>query len=118
MLDFLLAPANGIPAQSRNFNQALDTPVAPWQRQQANEAASVTLIQRCQNTIDRPMFFGDGAVGMVLTRRTRTGMNKWPASFFHWAHSLEMTRRLYNSIRAWEVSLSQNRQVIFGQGLS
>ena len=75
MLDLRLAPANGIPAQPRNFNQALDTPLAPFQRQQANEAASVALIQRCQHPIDRAMFFGDGAVGMGLTRRTFTGMN-------------------------------------------
>ncbi len=76
MSDFLLAPANGIPAQSRNFNQALETLLASLQRQQTNEAASVTLIEHCQNTIDGTMLFGDGAVGMVLTRRTRTGMNR------------------------------------------
>ena len=75
MSDFRLAPANGIPAQPRNFNQALETPLALLQRQQANKAAAVTLIERCQNTIDGTMFFGDCAVGMVLTRRTRTGMN-------------------------------------------
>ena len=75
MLDFPLAPANGIPAQPRNFNQALDTPLAPLQRQQANEAASVTLIERCQNTIDGTMFFDNCAVWMALTRRTSTCMN-------------------------------------------
>lgn len=75
MLDFRSAPANGIPAQPRNFNQALDTPLALLQRQQANKAASVTLVERRQNTIDGTMFFGDCAVGMVLTRRTSTGMN-------------------------------------------
>ena len=76
MLDFRLAPANGIPAQPRNFNQALDTPLAPLHCQQTNEAASVTLIERCQNTIDGTMLFGDCAVGMGLTRRTSTGMNR------------------------------------------
>jgi len=75
MLDFHLASANGIPAQARNFNQALDSPPAPLQSQQANQAASVALIERCQNTIDGAMFFGDSAVGMVLTRCTSTGMN-------------------------------------------
>ena len=83
MLDFRLAPANGIPAQPRNFNQALDTPLAPLHCQQTNEAASVTLIERCQNTIDGTMFFDDCAVWMVLTRRTSTCMNGWPSSFFH-----------------------------------
>ena len=74
-MDFRPAPANGIPVQPRDFNQALDTPLAPLHCQQTNEAAAVTLIERCQNTIDGPMFFGDGAVWMVLTRRTRTCMN-------------------------------------------
>lgn len=75
MLDFRLAPANGIPAQPCNFNQALDAPLASLQRQQANEAAAVTLIERCQNTINSAMFFSDGAVRMVLTRRTCTCRN-------------------------------------------
>lgn len=75
MLDFRLAPANGIPAQPRNFNQALDTPLASLHCQQTNEATSVTLIERCQNTIDGTMFFGGCAVWMVLTRRTSTCMN-------------------------------------------
>jgi hypothetical protein len=75
MLDFRLASANGIPAQPRNFNQALDTPLAPLHCQQTNEATSVALIKRCQNTVDGTMFFSDGAVWMVLTRRTSTCMN-------------------------------------------
>jgi hypothetical protein len=75
MLDFHLAPANGIPAQPRNFNQALDISLAPLQRQQANEAAAVALIQRGQNTIDSTMLFGNYAIGMSLTHRTLTGMN-------------------------------------------
>jgi hypothetical protein len=73
MLDFRLAPANGIPAQPGNFNQALEAPLASLQCQQANVAAAVTLIERCQNTIDSTMLFGNGAIGMSLTRRTLTG---------------------------------------------
>ena len=75
MLDFRLAPANGIPAQTRNFNQALDISLAPLAGQQTNEATPVTFIKRCQNTIDGAMFFSDSAVGMGLTTRTLTGMN-------------------------------------------
>ena len=67
MLDFLPAPTNGIPAQPRNFNQALETALASLHCQQTDEAAAVTLVERCQNTIDDVMFFGDGPVRMVLT---------------------------------------------------
>ena len=75
MLDFLLAPANGIPTQPGNFNQALEISLVSLAGQQTNEATPVTFIQRCQNTIDGAMFLGTRAVGMVPTRLTGACMN-------------------------------------------
>ncbi len=74
MLDFRLAPANGIPAQPGNFNQALDISPVSLDGQQPTKATPVTLIECGQNTIDGAMFFGDRAVGMLSACLAGTGM--------------------------------------------
>jgi len=49
--------------------------VSPLEHKQSPKAPPILFIQPCDNTINRLVLFGYGAIGVLLTRLTNTLMN-------------------------------------------
>jgi hypothetical protein len=74
VLQFQSPPPDGVATEAGDFDQALDAAPTTLERQQTNEPPPISLIERGQHPIDRPMVFRHGAIGMLPTHCTGTDM--------------------------------------------
>jgi hypothetical protein len=82
-LDFSTAARDGIATDPSDLNQSPDAAAPPLECQQPGETPPIFLIQTCDDTIDRLVLFGRGAIWMLLASLTNALMNIRFTGLFH-----------------------------------
>jgi hypothetical protein len=82
-LDFSKPATDGVATDPCDLNQPRDAATPPLECEQSHEAPPIFFIQSCDNTIDRLMLIGHGAIWMLLASLTNALMDIRLIGLFH-----------------------------------